>query len=84
MGARVRDEVQSEHDGAWLQIPSCRPKSWNQLTTISCAGALYELFSQRTEKSPRPFVYVLRKKPSTAVIRGICPYDPEQVLRSSK
>ncbi len=85
MGARVRDEVLSEDNGNWLQVSSCRPKPWNQLTTVSHAGALYEVHSQRNEpRPPRPFVYVLKKKPPTAVIRGIYPYDPNEALSPSK
>lgn len=85
MGARIADEVQSQQNGAWLQVSSCRPKAWNQLTTISHSGGLYEMYSQRQDEgSPRPFVYVLRRKPPTAVIRGICLYDPEEVLHPGK
>lgn len=84
LGARIADDVQSQQSGAWLQISSCRPKSWNQFTTISHAGGLYEIYSQRQDQDgSRPFVYVLRKKPPTAVIRGIYVYDPEEVLHPS-
>jgi hypothetical protein len=80
-GERIRDHVQLIPADGSLQISSCRPKSWNQLTTISHEGELYELVSAQHAPAPRPFVYVLRKKPPTAVIRGIHPYDPDEVLQ---
>jgi len=81
MGARIPDVVQPDPSGSSLQISSCRPKPWTQLTTISHDGQLYELVSERQSSAPRPFVYVLRKKPPTAVIRGIYPYDPNEPLQ---
>lgn len=83
LGERLRDEVQLAPDGV-LQISSCRPKSWRQLTTISHEGELYELINQQTipDPTPRPFLYTLRKKPPTAVIRGIHPYDPNEALQA--
>jgi len=82
MGARLRDEVQLDPTGERLQISSCRPKQWNQLTTISHDGQFYELVTEQKASAPRPFVYVLRKKPPTAVIRGIYAYDPEEALQT--
>ena len=62
----------------------CRPKPWTQLTTISHGGALFELASEQKATAPRPFVYVLRRKPTTAaVIRSIYPYDPDEVLQTT-
>lgn len=81
MGARICDEVVPDSNGQSLQIASCRPKPWTQLTAISHDGQFYELVSERKATAPRPFVYVLRKKPATAVIRGICVYDPDEVLQ---
>jgi len=80
MGERIRDEVTTDEGSDTLRIASCRPKPWTNLTTISHEGALYELATQGKADAPRPFVYVLRRKPVTAVIRGICAYDPEEAL----
>jgi hypothetical protein len=81
MGARLRDEVTADPSRQSLRIASCRPKEWSQLTTISHEGDLYELVSEQEAPAPRPFVYQLRKKPPTAVIRGIYAYDPDEVLQ---
>jgi len=81
MGARIRDEVVLDPNGQSLRIASCRPKQWNQLTTISHDGQFYELVSEQKAATPRPFIYQLRKKPPTAVIRGIYAYDPDEVLQ---
>jgi len=81
MGARIRDEVQLDGNGQELQIASCRPKPWTQLTAISHQGQFYELVSEQESTAPRPFIYILRKKPPTAVIRGIYAYDPDEVLQ---
>ena len=81
MGARIRDDVQADANGQNLQISSCRPKPWTQLTAISHEGQFYELIAERESTAPRPFVYILRKKPPTAVIRGIHAYDPDEVLQ---
>jgi hypothetical protein len=82
MGDRIRDEVQLAPGSDSLQIASCRPKLWRQLTTISYDGNFYELVGESRAATPRPFVYTLRRKPVTGVIRGICPYDPEEVLQT--
>jgi hypothetical protein len=82
MGARLRDEVQVDPTGERLQVASCRPKQWNQLTTVSHDGQFYELITEQKASAPRPFVYLLRKKPPTAVIRGICAYDPNEALQT--
>ena len=81
MGARIRDEVTLDSSGQSLLVTSCRPKEWNQLTTISHEGQFYELVQEEKATAPRPFVYQLRKKPPTAVIRGIYAYDPDEVLQ---
>jgi hypothetical protein len=80
MGARLRDEVVIDPGGQSLRIFSCRPKQWTQLTTISHEGQFYELVTEQKAPAPRRFVYVLRKKPPTAVIRGIYAYSPDEVL----
>ena len=83
LGARISDEVQFDPARERLEISSCRPKPWTLLTTISHEGQFYEMVSEQKTGAPRPFVYHLRKKPPTAVIRGICPYDPNEALEIS-
>ena len=83
LGERIRDEVRLDA-GESLQIASCRPKPWTRLTTISHEGVFYELVAESKGPTPRPFLYVLRKKPGTAVIRGIHAYSPDEVLESTK
>lgn len=80
LGERVRDDVQYVEGSDSIHIASCRPKPWTQLTTISHEGGLFELASEQKVSAPRPYIYVLRRKPPTAVIRGIYPYDPDEVL----
>jgi hypothetical protein len=63
LGKRIRDEVQVTPNGESLQIASCRPKSWTQLTTISYEGEFYELVTTKAGPEPLQFVYFLRKKP---------------------
>jgi len=84
LGARLRDEVQIDPTGESLQIKSCRPKEWTNLTTISHEGQFYELVSTQKAQAPRQFLYFLRKKPPTAVIRGIYAYDPDEALQGTK
>jgi hypothetical protein len=79
LGARIRDEVQPIAANS-LQIASCRPKPWTRLTTISHEGVFYELVSEHKGESPRCFIYILRRKPTTAVIRGIHDYNPDEAL----
>lgn len=81
LGERIRDEVQIVDGSDSIRIASCRPKPWTRLTTISHEGTLFELASEQKTAAPRPYIYVLRRKPPTAVIRGIYPYDPDEVLQ---
>ena len=80
LGRRLADDVQLAADGESLRIASCRAKVWTALTTISYEDGLYELIAEEKSALPRQFVYVLRKKPISGVIRGIHAYDPEEVL----
>jgi hypothetical protein len=79
LGKRIRDDVKMPTDREFLQIATCRPKPWTQLTSISYEGAFYELVRENRGPSPRPFIYLLRKKPLTSVIRGIYAYDPDEM-----
>jgi hypothetical protein len=80
LGRRVCDQVYA--CGEYLQIASCRPKPWTQLTSICYEGVFYELIDEKQDRAPHRFVYILREKPGTAVIRGIYSYDPNEVLQS--
>jgi hypothetical protein len=80
LGKRIRDEVQLTPNGDSLQIASCRPKSWTQLTTISYEDQFYELITTKAGPAPRQFVYILRKKPLSGVIRGLYLYHPDEAV----
>jgi hypothetical protein len=79
MGKRIPDSIQNV-DPELLQISSCRPKSWNRFTTISYNDVLYDLDNAKKGTSPRQFVYLLRKKPLSGVVRGLHYYSPDEVL----
>jgi hypothetical protein len=80
MGKRIPDRVECVGAGL-LQISSCRPKPWNRLTTISHNEVLYDLDSTKKGNSPRQFVYLLRKKPVSSVVRGLHHYSPDDYRR---
>ncbi|HTT19799.1 MAG TPA: hypothetical protein VMG82_12675 [Candidatus Sulfotelmatobacter sp.] len=46
LGSPLSDEVQFDPTRDRLQISSCRPKPWIQLTTISHEGQFYEMVSE--------------------------------------
>lgn len=79
MGIRMSDSIQYV-DPEILQISSCRPKSWNRLTTVPYNDVLYDLHSRKKGSSPRQFVYLLRKKPLSGVVRGLHHYSPDEGL----
>ncbi len=80
LGPRVADMV--EPDGEGLRIFSCRSKpDWDDRVTISYQQMLYEVAGQEVGAKPRPFIYVLRRRPEYKVIRGLRHYSPEEGLR---
>jgi len=81
LGKRIRDEAHLTANGESLQIASCRPKPWTQMTTIAYEGECYKLIKTEEGSPPRLFVYTLRKKPVSEVIRGLYSYDPDEPLR---
>ena len=81
-GKQIPDEIDLTSSGESLRIASCRPKPWNQLTTVSYRGEFFELIRAHEGSTPRPFMYFLRKKPISGVIRKLYAYDPEEVLQS--
>jgi hypothetical protein len=83
LGPRVVDLVQpgdgSQYD---LLIASCRPKQgWDHLMTVSYQEKLYEITRHEEGAPPRRFLYHLRMKPASKVVRGLYHYDPAEVLR---
>ena len=82
LGERIMDEVHFvESSTCCLRIASCRPKEgWNKLITVAYQDQLYEVAAAQEGNPPRPFVYLLRKKPDHKVIRGIHHYDPEEAV----
>ena len=84
MGPRVTDVVVPVAGSAFdLRIESSHPKHWNSLLTISYNDDLYELASQQTGPPPRPYIYLLRKRPASKLIRGLHRYDPEETVQRS-
>ncbi|HTC91931.1 MAG TPA: hypothetical protein VK699_00580 [Terriglobales bacterium] len=82
LGERIIDEVRFvESSPCGLRIASCRPKEgWNKLITVAYQDELYEVAAAQEGNPPRPFVYLLRRKPDHKVIRGIHHYDPTEAL----
>ena len=79
LGERVVDTVQVE-GASDLLIASCRPKPWNQLTTIRYQDQLYELAKTNQGAKPRQFLYLLRRIPPNKLVRGVHDYSPDEAL----
>jgi len=79
LGPRILDTVQTE-GAADLLIASCRPKPWNQMTTIRYQDELYELAKTNQGAKPRQFLYLLRKIPASKLVRGVHDYSPDEAL----
>ncbi len=84
LGPLVADEVQQDGVNPWVRIATCRPKPWNDLTTVAYDKKLYELAKQEEGTAPRPYVYVLRPRPEHKVIRGLCEYEPDELVRETE
>jgi len=82
LGKRIPDEVHLTSSGESLQIASCRPKPWSQLTTVSYRGECFTLIRTHEATAPRPFLYFLQKKEVCGVIRDLYQYDPDEVLQA--
>jgi hypothetical protein len=81
LGKRIPDEAYLTSSGETLQIASCRPKPWSQLTTVTYQGECFELIQAYQGSAPRPFLYFLRKNPVSGVIRKLYVYDPDEAVR---
>jgi len=81
LGPPIEDLVSPGAGDFALCIASCRPKPWTPMTTISYEDKLYELARQEHAEPPRRWVYVLRQRPESKVIRGeIYHYHPDEVM----
>lgn len=68
--------------GDGLRIYSCRTrKNWDKWMTVMHEEKLYEIASAEITAPPRPYLYLLRPKPESKVIRGFHRYHPEEVFR---
>ena len=73
-------EPMPDSNGA-LRILTCRPrKNWDKWMTVMIEENLYEISGAEFAPPPRPFVYLLRPKPESKVIRGLHRYHPEEVF----
>ena len=81
LGPPVPDLVQPGSGEFALVIATCRPKIWTWMTTISYDDRLYELVREEAAEPPRRWVYVLRKRPESKVVRGeIYHYRPDELM----
>lgn len=82
LGELVPDEIEIVRSpDIKLCIHSCRPKeSWDHLMTIFYKDEMYEVAEASRGHSPRQFVYFLRHKPHSKIVRGTHHYDPNEVL----
>jgi hypothetical protein len=68
-------------DGDRLRISSCRTrKNWDKWMTVMVEEKLYEIADAEIGTTPRPYVYLLRPKPESTVIRGLHRYHPDEVF----
>jgi hypothetical protein len=75
----VPDLVEPVEDG--LRILSCRTrKNWDKWMTVMYEEKLYEIAGAELAAPPRPYIYLLRPKPDSKVIRGLHRYHPEEVF----
>ena len=82
LGPKVADLVE-RGDGARfeLRISSCRPRpNWDKWMTVMYEEKLYEIAAAELGQPPRPYVYLLRTKPESKVIRGLHRYHPGEVF----
>ena len=71
----------TDTSGAELRILTCRPrKNWDKWMTVMYEENLYEITGAEFALPPRPYVYVLRPKPESKVIRGLHRYHPDEVF----
>lgn len=82
-GEKVSDLVE-EGDGTEfdLRISSCRAKpKWGRTMIVFYQSKYYQVWKQVEGKPPRPFVYLLKKKPPEAEVTYFHKYDPDEVFQ---
>lgn len=82
LGALVPDLVERGDGSRYeLRISSCRPRTnWDKWMTVAYEDRFYEIASAELGQPPRPYVYLLRTKPESKVIRGLHRYHPDEVF----
>lgn len=79
--ALISDLVDGPDSVGRLKIRSCRTrKNWDKWMTIIYEDGLYEIAGAELGDSSRPYVYLLRPKPESKVIRGLHRYHPDEVF----
>jgi len=83
LGPMVPDTIERGDGTRYeLRISSCRPKgNWDKWMTVMYEERLYEIAAAELGQPPRPYLYLLRTKPESKVIRGLHRYDPNEVFR---
>lgn len=62
-----------------LRIFSTRPKEgWRPSISVAVQGEFHQISRVESGPGPRPFVYILRRLPMNAIIRGSYRYDPPE------
>ena len=82
LGPKITDLVERGDGTRYeLRISSCRPRSnWDKWMTVMYEEKLYEIAGAELGPPPRHYVYLLRTKPESKVIRGLHRYDPHEVF----
>ncbi len=80
LGPRVADIVErGDGENFDLRIASWQEKEdWENPITISYRDDLYEILAREKSAPPRPFVYLLKRKPASEIIRLLYYYYPEE------
>ncbi len=83
LGPMVPDTIERGDGTRYeLRISSCRPKgNWDKWMTVMYEEKLYEIAAAELGQPPRPYLYLLRTKPESKVIRGLHRYDPNEVFQ---
>jgi hypothetical protein len=78
----IPDAFEVLADGERMRIAASRPKErWNSSFTVGIDGELYEVESQESGASPRPYIYLLRRAPVGKAFRGYEEFDLASTLK---
>jgi hypothetical protein len=81
----VEDAIVRDGEGRLTRIESCRPRPWDELTTVSFEDHLYAVVAQQTlPTGPRRHLYRLQLAPANRVVRGLHHYAPDELLLNHK